>query len=498
MKNIVRIFPIAFILTVASARLAVAGDKSAAELTETMKKSVVSLETSFYGYEDIQPWRHKALTKNHAHACAVGKYDVLTTAWGVADVTHVKARKFGQNEFIPARVKLVDYESNLCLIQLDPDSMDEPLTPLVFSEEYPKGDEVNFYWLSADNRMYNGRAYLDRVRMQRTRTSYEGRLDYVVGNASRQTSTGQVYCVGSKAIGIAAWAKDSKEAGLIPGEAINAFLAAAAEKEYKGFGAVGFAVSSLLDPAMRAFLKMPESLKDGIYVRDLYTLGTGSDVLEKGDVLLAIDGETLDSHGRFEHSKYGLLDFEYLITSKPAGKKISVEVWRDGKRIQVEAEVKNFGADEMLIPYHEYDHQPEYVVTGGYVLQKLTRQYLTLWGDDWAGKVSPHLYHYYRDFAYKPAPERSDIVILSYVLPSPISLGYHDLRQIVVSKFNGMPIRSIADILEAQKLRPDSKYDVIEFEMDNPIIVIPRDQLAQADQFISRNYGVTQLKNVNR
>lgn len=498
MKNQAAVFSIVFVLAVAVGLPAIAAKAPSADLTEAMKKSIVSLETSFYGYEQIQPWRHSALTENYAHACAVGKYEVLTTALGVADLTHVKALRFGQNEFIGAKIKLVDYQSNLCLIELDPATMTEPLTPLVFAEDYPKGDEVDFYWLSSDNRIYNGRAYLDRVRVQRTSASYEKRLNYIVGNASRQTSTGQVYCIGSEAIGIASWANDSKEAGLIPGEVINAFLAAAAEDDYKGFGAVGFAVSNLLDPAMRSFLQMPESLKDGVYVSDVYTLGTGSDVLEQDDVILAIDGKTLDSYGRFQHPKYEQLDFEYLITTKTAGEKISMDIWRDGKKMKIEADVKNFDPDEMLIPYHEYDRQPEYVVTGGYLLQKLTRQYLTQWGDDWSGKVSPHLYHYYRDLAYKPTSDRSDIVILSYVLPSPISLGYKDLSQIVVSKFNGMPIRSIADILTAQKLRPQAKYDVIEFEMDNPIIVIPRDQLPQADTFISQNYGVTKLVNINK
>jgi len=63
-------------------------------------------------------------------------------------------------------------------------------------------------------------------------------------------------------------------------------------------------------------------------------------------------------------------------------------------------------------------------------------------------------------------------VILSYVLPANINLGYHDLGEIVVKKFNGMTIRSIADILTAQKRNPDSKYDVFEFELDNPVVVI--------------------------
>jgi hypothetical protein len=296
---------------------------------------------------------------------------------------------------------------------------------------------------------------------------------------------------------MASWANDEKEAGLIPAELINRFLAAAAGAEYKGFGAVGFAVAELLDPAMRSFLKMPATLKDGVYVSDVYNLGAGCDVLKQGDVILAIDGNTLNSYGRFMHPKYEWLDFQHLITNKTVGEKLSFDLWRDGRKIQLQAEVRNFDASRMLVPYHEFDRQPEYVITAGFIIQKLTRSYLTRWGDDWTGKVSPHLYHYFRDLAYKPTSDRTDIVILSYVLPSPISLGYQDLAQIVVSRFNGMTIRSIADVLAAQKLNPGSKYDVIEFEMDNPAVVIPREQLPLANEFISRNYGVTKLQNVN-
>jgi hypothetical protein len=88
-------------------------------------------------------------------------------------------------------------------------------------------------------------------------------------------------------------------------------------------------------------------------------------------------------------------------------------------------------------------------------------------------------------------------VILSYVLPANINLGYTDLGQIVVKKFNGMTIRSIADILTAQKLNPESRYDVIEFELDNPVIVIPREQLPAADMFIRKSYGIQKLLNID-
>ncbi len=470
------------------------------DLTEAMKQSIVYLETSFYGYEQSQPWRHKNLSENWACACAVGEYEVLTTAWNVANLAFVKALIYGQNEFVGAKIKVVDYESNLCLIELDPNAVSKPLKPLVFTEDYRKGDEVDFYWLSSDNHLYNGRGFLDRTRVQKTNTSYEKRLHYIVANTSHRTGAGQVYCVGSEPIGIASWSNENKEAGLIPAETINRFLAAVADNDddnYEGFGSVGCAISELLDPAMRSFLKMPATLKNGAYVTDVYNLGTGCGVLEKADVILAIDKNPLNSYGQFMHPKYEWLNFDYLITSKTVGETVLFELWRDGRKIQAQAQVKNFKASEMLVPYHEYDQQPEYIITGGFILQKLTREYLRRWGGDWTGKVSPHLYHYYRDFAFKPTSERNNIVILSYVLPADINLGYSDLRQIVVKKFNGMTIRAIEDILTARKLNPESSYDVIEFELDNPVIVIPREQLSAADMFISKRYGIQKLLNIN-
>jgi hypothetical protein len=462
-----------------------------------MRQSIVYLKTSFYGYNQSQPWKHKALSERWACACAVGRHQVITTARNVANLAFMKALRYGQNEFIGAKLEVVDYESDLCLIELDPNEMDEPLKPLAFAEDYRKGAEVDSYWLSSDNHLYNGRGYLDRARVEKTRTSYERRLHYVVANTSHPTGRGEVYCVGLAPIGIACWSNDNKEAGLIPAETIHRFLEAAAGAGYKGFGAVGFETSKLPDPAMRAFLKMPTPLKNGTYVADVYNIGTGCDVLRKADVILAIDGNAINPYGQFMHPKYEWLSFQHLITGKTVGEVVLFEIWRDGAKVIVQADVENFKASEMLVPYHEFDQQPEYIITGGFILQKLTREYLTQLGEDWAGRVSPHLYHYYRDLAFKPTPERRDIVILGYVLSANINLGYSDLGQIAVKKFNGMTIRSIADILTAQKLNPESEYDVIEFELNNPVVVIPREQLPTADMSIRKNYGIRKLSNVN-
>lgn len=467
------------------------------DLTEEMKDSIVFLETSAHGYNLSEPWKHRGLSQNWACACAVGEYEVLTTAENVVNLAFAKALRYGQNEFVGAKLVVVDYRSNLCLIRLDPNELKKPLKPLKFVESYSKGAEVDFYWLSADSRLFSGRGHLDRASVERTRTSHGERLRYVIANASQRTGKGEVYFAGKSPIGIACWSSRDKEAGLVPAETINGFLKAVRKGDYKGFGEVGFAISELLDPAMRSFLKMPSSLGGGAYVSDVYNLGTGSDVLRKGDVILRIDGHGLDPHGRFKHDKYEWLLSDHLITSKAVGESVLFDIWREGRKAKVRANVKNFKASEMLVPFHEYDRQPEYVVTAGFVLQKLTRGYMREFGDNLAGEAPSHLYHYYRDLAFKPTDERKEVVILSYVLPAPINLGYTGLGQLVVSKFNGMTIRSLADIIDAQKLNPQSKYDVIELELNSPAIVISREQLPAANQFVSSNYGIEKLSNID-
>ena len=467
------------------------------DISEELKESLVYLNISAYAYNQMQPWKSADIVPKAGYGCAVGPYEVLTTAGNASDAAFIKARRYGQNEFIPAQVKVIDYESNLCLLQLDTEATGKPLAPLNFARDYQKGAELRSYWLSPAGHLTTGRGFLDKAKVYQSMTSYAKFLNYVAANISNTAAGARLYCMGEKPIGIACWADAAgKEAGLIPAETINHFLAGAREADYTGFGAVGFAAKTLLDPTMRNWLKMPEDLKNGVYVNKVYNLGTGSDILRQNDVILAIDGQSLNAYGRFFHEQFDRISYHHLITSRNTGDTITFDVWRDGKKQQLQSIIRNFKASEMLVPYYEYAKQPEYIITAGFVFQKLTRDYLQIWGDNWAGKVSPHLYHYYRDSSFEPTDQRSDIVILSYVLPANINLGYHGLGQMVVSKFNGREIRGLGDILEAQKLNPESMYDVVEFEHNYPTVVILRTQLQFADIAIARNYGIGKLVHV--
>ena len=491
------------ILSLAALALLVSGcnesqkksNKASDDLSEVIKTSLVYLEMSNSGYEQYQPWKQTSITKEAGYGCAVGPYEVLTTAENVMNATLIQATCYGQNEFVPATVKVLDYEYNLCILKLDETALKTPLVPVSFKEKYPGGQNITTCWLSSGSHLTTARSTIDRAEMRYSDISFVKSLYYLATNTSRPFGDGEVCFYGHDAIGMAAWGVDS-DSGIIPSEIVNKFLSKVKEETYVGFGQVGFRIFPLLDPTMRKFLKMPPEIDYGAYVSTVYSLGTGSEELKPADVILSIDGYSLNPYGRYQHPQYDRISFENLILQKSAGDTLSFEIWRDGAKETIEVAAKNFDASQMLVPYYEYGKQPEYVVLGGFVFQNLTRNFLAMWGEDWSGKVPPHLYHYYSDLSFDPTPEREKVVVLNYVLPTESNLGYQGLSRLVVSTVNGKDVKSIKDILDAAGSSDNSEFLVIEFEMNSPTVVINKSQLPMESMRVAQMYGIPVLNNV--
>ena len=462
------------------------------DLSELMKQSLVYLEVSTSSYDLSQPWKQTPIQRKSGYACAVGPYEILTLAENVVNSTFAKARTYGENAYIPATVKITDYEYNLCLLELDKDAMDAPLTPLSFKESYPKGEQLTAYWLSSGNHLTTARSTLDRAEMKSSLISYVSTLTYFTTNVSRPFGEGQVCCYEEDAIGIAVWGTES-DAGIIPSESINRFLSNCKKEGYSGFATAGFRTSAMLNPAMRKYLKVPDDIKHGVYVNDVYTLGTGSNELKRGDVILSVNGQQLNPYGRYEHPEYKRISAAHILSQTPDGDNISFKIVRNGQVMALDITGRNIKSDKMLIPYYLYGKQPEFMVVGGYIFQQLSRDYMGMWGGDMSGKAPPHLYHYQKDYSFKPSAEREDIVILSYVLPAEINLGYQQLSRMVVDSVNGTKIKSMKHFAETVMNTSNDGILKITFEMDTPVLVIPKMQLTTEDMKIAQLYGITKM-----
>jgi S1-C subfamily serine protease len=468
---------------------------STTDLSESFKQSLVYLEITNSGYDQYQPWRQAPISKDSGFGCAVSPYEILTTAENVMNASLVQIRCYAQNEWIPASVKVIDYEYNLALLQLEEKALKAPLQPITFTESYPRGKEMETWWLSSGNQLTSARSTLDRAEMRFSDVSFVKHLFYLATNISRPFGDGEVCFYDGKAIGMPCWGIDS-DAGIIPAEMINRFLSEANKETYIGFGQVGFAKFSLLDPLMRQYLKMPPEMDYGMYVSTVYNLGTGSEELKPGDVILSVDGHKLNPYGHYKHPLYDRISFEDIILRKNVGDVVTMKIWRDAQQIDLDVATRSFKADQMLIPYYIYGKQPEYVVLGGFVFQNLTRDYLTMWGEGWTGKCPPHLYHYYIDQSFKPSEDRQNIVVLNYVLPTESNLGYQKLSRLIVESVNGKKVSSLQNILNVAGSSDDSEFLVFEFETDTPKVVLKKSDLMTENMKVAQMYGIPKLSHI--
>ena len=121
-----------------------------------------------------------------------------------------------------------------------------------------------------------------------------------------------------------------------------------------------------------------------------------------------------------------------------------------------------------------------------------------MWGSEMSGNAPPHLYHYQKDLSFKPTQEREDIVILSYVLPAEINLGYQQLSQLVVDSVNGTKIASMKHFADTVTTVGNDDVLEITFEMDSPVLIIPKSQLVSENSEIARLYGISKMMHLGK
>ena len=183
-------------------------------------------------------------------------------------------------------------------------------------------------------------------------------------------------------------------------------------------------------------------------------------MLRTDDVLLAVNDEPIRSDGTIKllpGRENERVDFRWLISQQAVGSMVKLDVMRHRKRMVLYA---TMSAPRYLVPkwYEEGDGDvPSYVICGGCVFVPLTQNWLLEMAErqqlqlpTYAGTASPsssalppQLQGFQR---YLQEQRKGDqqIIILSHVLPDDVNVGYHGLRNMVLTAVNGQ--RSINNL----------------------------------------------------
>jgi hypothetical protein len=166
-------------------------------------------------------------------------------------------------------------------------------------------------------------------------------------------------------------------------------------------------------------------------------------------VLLAVDGSPIDRRGYYEHPTYGKLLWGHLIRgTRSVGDTITLSILRDGKPLEIKATLNRESEETRLVPNHLFGKAPNFLVKGGLVFQELSRPLLEGFGEDWESRAPLNLLDALENpEKYEESMQR--VILLTGVIPTPATVGYESLRNLIVTQVNGKPIKNIQSLISA-------------------------------------------------
>lgn len=143
-----------------------------------------------------------------------------------------------------------------------------------------------------------------------------------------------------------------------------------------------------------------------------------------------------------------------------------------------------------LVPAHFDNEPPPYLICSGLVFTVLSVPYLDAkgaWDEFYSGSVT-----YLQGLVNQPPSSAGDeVVVLAQVLAHHDNLGYEDLTDLRLLKFNGQPVRSLRHLNE---LISTSNGDFFTFEFapedGGRMIVLERENNELATKEVCREHSI--------
>jgi S1-C subfamily serine protease len=460
-----------------------------APYADRLRKAVVSIRVSGQDFNYKQPWQKAAPTSRFANGLVVDGRRILVTGNNVVNATLIEVQKLGEEQRYTAKLRLVDYEAPLALVEVEDASFWKDLAPINIAEMAPREGEMTVHrWLDS-GQFESARAQLRQVR---TGDHYPASVDLLTLDLSspiQNAGWSEVVVADGEVVGLTT-SKSGDQLIAIASPVLRQFLAATARGPYRGFARHGFTWQKLLNPALRAQLGLKPD-EGGILVNRVLPHGSAAGALEPGDVVLELAGAKIDASGKYLHPRYGKLFFGVLLTDGRAPEDtVDLKVVRKGERKTVKMTLKRMLPEENKVPGYQFDTPPAYLVKAGLVFQELTVPYLQTYGD-WRRRAPIRVLIAFEEEAAWPTAEAPRFVMLTQVLPDPANLGYQDLRDLIVTAVNGVRIGRLDEVGPAFE-KPQGGFHVIDLLPGQRAqrIVLDAAEVQAADTRVAALYGL--------
>jgi S1-C subfamily serine protease len=455
--------------------------------------SVVRVKVTRQGYHFHRPWQQREPATQTAIGVVVPGNRVLVTAILVADHRYIELETINTQEKRQAEVDVVDYEANLALLKpLDPDFLAN-YQPMQLSSAVAAGDMLTIWQVKPDGDVVPTPGKVTSVEltpfsMDNYFLAYrlDSTLQYHFGNLTLPAVKGERQLAGL----VLRYSPQGQAIEVISTPVIRHFLADAQNAPYQGFPTAGFHFGPTTDPQLRRYIGLPEDVS-GIYIQKILKGGPADRAeLMEGDVIFQMGDFSISNSGQYGHPHYGRTSLLHLIrTGYFVGDRLPVRIFRKGERLNLQIVLDHRGPEEYLVPPYIIDRAPRYLIAGGLVIQELSLSYLREYGKEWASRAPIHLLFYNQNQDYLSGEQREKIVIISNVIPTPFTIGYEDLSDLVVSRVNGRNIFKLADVARALQT-PVNGFHKFEVEQPPSVIYLDSRELPAIQRLIEERYHI--------
>jgi len=430
------------------------------------------------------PWQARTPSNSTGSAVVIGDGLLLTGAHVVANATFLQIQKLSHPDKAIARVKAVSHDCDLALLEVvEPADFLSDIDPAEVGDMPRLRDEVAVVGYPVGGEEISiTEGVVSRIEVQRYSHSQRHLLAVTVDAAINAGNSGGPVFGNGKVVGIAFQKLTGVDniGEMVPPPIIRAFLNGVEKGKRPEVPALGIVTQNLENPLLRRQLGLGENER-GVVVLHVDHGGSADGVLERGDVIMAVDGLAIANNGTVQYMGRYRTRYDVVLGYRYIGDRVKLDIKRDGRTKTVELELAHWLP---LVPRSRYDLPPQYFVYGGLVFQTLTRDYLTTW-DKWWNKAPKEFLNYY--YLGVRSPEQHEVVILTQILADEINVGYAHLYNEAVDTLNGKKPLDMVDFVQTLS----SAHGVVEIvTTSGGMIVLDAEEVRKATARILARYHI--------
>ncbi len=445
------------------------------------KQAIVKIYTVSKVLNYQEPWNSSTRSSTGSGAIISG-HRILTNAHVVENHTFIEVERYGQRKRYIAKVKFVSHQADLALLEVKDEAFFKGVTPLQFGKLPNIEQKIVVYGYPMGGSTLSATiGVVSRIEHHRYAHSGESFLAIQVDAAVNPGNSGGPALSNGKIIGVVMQViRRSQNIGyLVPVIMVKHFLKDVKDGKCDGFADLGLTTQNMENPALRHYYHLDEN-ETGKLIAEIVYNSSLNGVARKGDILTAIDGHKIENDGTIAFRPHEYTDFNYYVDRDQMFQTVKLDIVRQGKKMQIDANLTHTADDILLVKTTRYDVMPTYYIYGGYVFSPLTRNLLLS-----TNRNRLALSYFATQW---PTKKKKEVVVLLKVLASDISRGNNNVGMWPIEKLNGETFDSFQTFFE--RLSTDQgKYIILE-DKDGVRMVIDREDAQKKQADILQKYNI--------